>query len=171
MDDNVRVKWTNELTKRFLETCIEEVHKVGRNGGSLRKETWVKVEIKLEEVCHVKLTQKQLKNQYDYLKGKYSRWVYLRNKTGNIYDPEMNTFILTNQEWEDFFKGHPKARTLKTAPLIYPDLCIALFEGTSATGSRAYAPSSTRERTTISSSSFTSNIPTTQEIYGSLQMV
>lgn len=59
-------------------------------------------------------------------------------------------------------QGHPKARTLKTAPLVYPDLCIALFEGTSATGSRAYAPSATRERTTVSSSSFTSSIPTTQ---------
>ncbi|KAI3772243.1 hypothetical protein L6452_03425 [Arctium lappa] len=63
-------------------------------------------------------------------------------------------------EWEEFFKGHPKAKTLKTSPLAFPELCIALFEGTSATGSRVYAPSSTRERTV--SSSFTSHIHTTQ---------
>ncbi|KAI3714840.1 hypothetical protein L6452_21800 [Arctium lappa] len=54
-------------------------------------------------------------------------------------------------EWEEFFKGHPKAKTLKTSPLAFPELCIALFEGTSATGSRVYAPSSTRERTVSSS--------------------
>lgn len=92
------------MIKCFLETCIEEVNKFGRNGGSLRKDTWTKLATKLDEVCKVKLTQKQLKNQYDYLKGKYSGWVYLRNKTGNIYDPALNMFNLSNQEWEEFFK-------------------------------------------------------------------
>ncbi|XP_024958702.1 uncharacterized protein LOC112499625 [Cynara cardunculus var. scolymus] len=38
----------------------------------------------------------------------------------------------------------------------------ALFEKTFATGSCAYAPRSTRERTRVSSSSFTSHIHTTQ---------
>ncbi|KAJ9546559.1 hypothetical protein OSB04_019102 [Centaurea solstitialis] len=152
MDENTRIRWTNEMIKCFLETCIDEVNKVGRNGASLTKDTWTKLATKLEEVCHVKPTQKQLKNQYDYLKGKYSGWVYLRNKTGNIYDPIMNTFTLSNQEWEEFFKGHPKAKTLKTSPLVFPDLCKDLFEGTSATGSRVYAPSSTCERTVVSSS-------------------
>ncbi|KAI3678458.1 hypothetical protein L6452_37752 [Arctium lappa] len=72
-------------------------------------------------------------------------------------------FNLSNQEWEDFFKGHPKAKTLKTSPLLFPELCIALFEGTSATGSRAYAPISTRERpSVVSSSSFTSHIHSAQ---------
>jgi len=37
-------------------------------------------------------------------------------------------------------QGHPKAKTLKTSPLLFPELCVALFEGTTATGSRAYAP-------------------------------
>ena len=105
MDENVRIRWNNENIKCFLEMCIDVVNKVGRNGGSLRKESWTTLVKKLEEVCHMKnLTQKQLKNQYDYLKGKYSGWVYLRNKTGNIYDPVMNTFKLSNQEWEEFIK-------------------------------------------------------------------
>lgn len=58
-------------------------------------------------------------------------------------------------------QGHPKAKTLKTSPLVFPDLCIALFEGTSATGSRVYAASSTRERIVVASSS-PSHIHTTQ---------
>ncbi|XP_024966753.1 uncharacterized protein LOC112506738 [Cynara cardunculus var. scolymus] len=125
MDENVRLRWTNEITKCFLETCMEEVNKVVRNGGSLRKETWMKLATKFEEVCYVKLVQKQLKNQYDYLKRKYTGLTYLRNRTENIYDPELDTFTLSNQEWEDFFQ--------------------ALFEGVSTTGSRAYVPTSTRE--------------------------
>ncbi|KAJ9553695.1 hypothetical protein OSB04_017740 [Centaurea solstitialis] len=154
-------RWTNEMIKCFLETCIDEVNKVGRNGGSLTKDTWTKLATKLEETCRVKPTQKQLKNLYDYLKGKYSGWVYLKNKTGNIYDIVMNTFNLSNQEWEEFFKGHPKARTLKTSPLRgeqwnrknrpepEPDRDRDRNRNRkrTATGSRVYASSSTCERT------------------------
>lgn len=39
-------------------------------------------------------------------------------------------------------QGHPQARSLKTSPLAFPDLCIALYDGTSATGARHWAPSS-----------------------------
>lgn len=60
-----------------------------------------------------------------------------------------------------WIQGHPKAKTLKSSPLVFPDLCKALFEGTSATGSRVYAPSSTRERTVVSSP-FPSHFHSTQ---------
>ncbi|KAJ0821721.1 putative Myb/SANT-like domain-containing protein [Helianthus annuus] len=46
-----------------------------------------------------------MKNAYDNLKAKYVGWAYLKNKTGNIYNPQTNTFTLTNEEWEEFKKG------------------------------------------------------------------
>ncbi|VFQ68868.1 unnamed protein product [Cuscuta campestris] len=75
-----------------------------------------------------------MRNAYDNLKAKYSGWVYLKNKTGNIYNAQTNTFTLTNEEWEDFKKGHPKAGSLKTVPLPFPELCAELFDGNAATG-------------------------------------
>ncbi|KAE8695349.1 Detected protein of unknown function [Hibiscus syriacus] len=75
-----------------------------------------------------------MKNAYDNLKAKYIGWVYLKNKTGNLYNQQTNTFTLTNEEWEEFRKGHPKAASLKTIPLSFPELCTALFNGNSATG-------------------------------------
>ncbi|KAI3507768.1 hypothetical protein L1887_22762 [Cichorium endivia] len=84
-----------------------------------------------------------MKNAYDNLKAKYVGWDYLRNKTGNIYNSETNTFTLTNEEWEEFKKGHPKAASLKTHPLVYPELCATLFDGRSATGSYRYTPAQT----------------------------
>ncbi|KAI7740129.1 hypothetical protein M8C21_031195 [Ambrosia artemisiifolia] len=45
-----------------------------------------------------------------------------------------NTFSLTNKEWEEFKKGHPKAGSLKTVPLSFPELCVKLFDGNAATG-------------------------------------
>ncbi|KAJ9557775.1 hypothetical protein OSB04_012389 [Centaurea solstitialis] len=78
-----------------------------------------------------------------------------------IRHPKTNTFNLSEKEWGEFIKGHPKGKSLKSSPLAFPDLCQALFDRTSATGSHAYAPSSTRERVSVvSSSSFTSHIHT-----------
>ncbi|KAJ9544803.1 hypothetical protein OSB04_024510 [Centaurea solstitialis] len=158
---SIYLQQTPESIRCFLESCLSEVNIVGRNGGSLQKNSWVKVAKNLLDVCGMNATQKQMKNHYDYLKAKYACWVYLKNKIGNLYNPETNTFNLSLEEWDDFIKGHPKGKSLKTSPLTFLDLCKALFEGTSITGSRAYTPSSTRERVSVvSTSSFTSHIHT-----------
>ncbi|KAL8268961.1 hypothetical protein R6Q59_002759 [Mikania micrantha] len=96
-------------------------------------------------------SQKQLKNAFDNLKAKYIGWMYLKNKTGNIYNSQTNTFSLTNEEWEQFKKGHPKAASLRTSTLPFPDLCAALFDGNAATGNRKW--SSTQTTSIVGSSS------------------
>ena len=96
--------WTNEQTKCLLLTCIEEVQTVGRKGLSLHKQSWHKLGTTIKEKYGVDLNQRQLKNAYDNLKAKYTGWLYLKNKTGNLYNPQTNTFNLTNEEWEDFKK-------------------------------------------------------------------
>ncbi|XP_022007256.1 L10-interacting MYB domain-containing protein isoform X1 [Helianthus annuus] len=127
-------QWSNDHLKCLLETCIEEINTVGRKGLSLHKDSWNKLGKVLKEKFGLDLTQKQMKNAYDNLKAKYVGWVYLKNKTGNIYNPQTNTFTLTNEEWEEFKKGHPKAASLKTVPLPFPELCAELFDGNTATG-------------------------------------
>ncbi|KAI7755196.1 hypothetical protein M8C21_023888, partial [Ambrosia artemisiifolia] len=82
------------------------------------------------------LTQKQMKNAYDNLKAKYTGWVYLKNKTGNIYNAQTNTFTLTNEEWEEFKKGHPKAGSLKKT------LCT-IVDGNAATGMHKWTSTQT----------------------------
>ncbi|KAK9048359.1 hypothetical protein SSX86_032678 [Deinandra increscens subsp. villosa] len=127
-------QWTNDQLKCLLETCIEEINTVGRKGLSLHKDSWTKLGIVLKEKFGLELGQKQMKNAYDNLKAKYTGWVYLKNKTGNIYNAQTNTFTLTNEEWEEFRKGHPKAASLNTVPLPFPELCAQLFDGNAATG-------------------------------------
>ncbi|CAI9301527.1 unnamed protein product [Lactuca saligna] len=136
-------QWTNEHLKCLLDTCIEEVESVGRKRLSLQKDSWIRLGRVLKEKFGVELTQKQMKNAYDNLKAKYTGWVYLKNKTGNIYNSQTNTFNLTAEEWDDFKKGHPKAASLRTIPLPFPDLCARLFDGNSATGNfRSYSTQS-----------------------------
>ncbi|CAI9301733.1 unnamed protein product [Lactuca saligna] len=106
-------QWTNEHLKCLLDTCIEEVESVGRKGLSLQKDSWIRLGRVLKEKFGVELTQKQMKNAYDNLKAKYTGW------------------------------GHPKAASLRTIPLPFPDLCARLFDGNSATGNfRSYSTQS-----------------------------
>ena len=90
--------WTPEQKKILLEACIEEVVISGRKGLSLHKESWAKVGRIVNEKFNLDLNQRQLKNCYDNLKFKYQGWAYLKNKTGNLYNPQTNMFTLTDEE-------------------------------------------------------------------------
>ncbi|KAJ9547301.1 hypothetical protein OSB04_019844 [Centaurea solstitialis] len=65
-----------------------------------------------------------MKNQFDYLRGKYVVWSRLVNKTGNLYNPTTNTFNLTEEEWQAEAKLSKFADKLRNPPpLLYPQLC------------------------------------------------
>nr|GEW01294.1 myb/SANT-like domain, Harbinger transposase-derived nuclease domain protein [Tanacetum cinerariifolium] len=124
-----RMKWSENCIKHFLEACIEEVNKVGRkNEGSLRRPSWTNVGKQLLEVCNLEVTQKQMRNEYDHLKWKFFEWAYLKQTMSDRYNSETNAFNLTNEEWEDLFKDHPRAKNLRSSPLLFPDLCTKLYE-------------------------------------------
>ncbi|XP_012850033.1 PREDICTED: uncharacterized protein LOC105969802 [Erythranthe guttata] len=142
-DENNRVRWNNnEVDKCFLESCIQEVALNGREGGSLKAESWSKIMNTLKNNYNFVVSQRQMKNRYDYLKQKYQAWLPLTMKTGNIYNHATNTINMTKDEWTEYIKAHPKAKSLRLAPLPYPNLCRALFDGTTATGVHSWGPSS-----------------------------
>ncbi|XP_012833696.1 PREDICTED: uncharacterized protein LOC105954576 [Erythranthe guttata] len=142
-EENNRVRWNNiEVDKCFLEACIQEVALNGREGGSLKAESWAKIMDTLKNNYNFVVSQRQMKNRYDYLKQKYQAWLALTMKTGNIYNHATNTINMTKNEWTEYIKAHPKAKSLRLAPLPYPDLCRTLFDGTTATGVHSWGPSS-----------------------------
>ncbi|XP_075097500.1 uncharacterized protein LOC107808235 [Nicotiana tabacum] len=143
-DENQRVSWRNvNVVNTFLETCIEEVSLNGRLRNSLKPDSWNKVKLALETSHGLRVTQKQMKNHYDYLKEKYQAWLPITKKTGNFYDPATNSIRMSNVEWDEYIKAHPKAKTLKSSPLPFPDLCTRLFEDSSGTEVHGQSPSGT----------------------------
>ncbi|XP_060966886.1 uncharacterized protein LOC133035128 [Cannabis sativa] len=149
-----RVSWRNmDVVKTFLETCIQEVYLHGRLGSSLKPDSWNKVRLVLETTHSFFATQKQLKNHFDYLKYKYQTWFPITMKIGNVYDPTTNTILMSNAEWDEYIKAHPKAKSLKSAPLPFPDLYKARFDGTTATGFYGWSLSCTISRPINSSTS------------------
>ena len=99
-----RKNWSNEMIKVLLETCIEEMQTTGRNGISLYRSSWVRLGRVLKDKFGMEFTQKEMKNGFDTLKAKYIGWLYLKNKTGNIYNPQTKMFNLTPEQWEEFKK-------------------------------------------------------------------
>lgn len=102
-DSSEKLNFTAEQLKFFLETCIDEVNRLGPSpsGGSLCVDSWKKVAQALEDTYGIKTTQKKLKNKFDYYKAKYHLWASLKGKTGNVYNYETNSFNFTEEEWRD----------------------------------------------------------------------
>ncbi|XP_060197427.1 uncharacterized protein LOC132626530 isoform X1 [Lycium barbarum] len=150
-NENSRLTWRLEVVKTFLETCIQEVSLNGRQGSSLKPDSWNKVKVVLQTSHDFIVTQKKMKNHYDYLKEKCQAWLPITKKTCNIYDPATNTIRMSNEEWDEYIKAHPKAKTLRSAPLPFPELCTTLFEGSTATGIHGWSPSCTTPRPGASS--------------------
>ncbi|XP_052627063.1 uncharacterized protein LOC128133601 isoform X2 [Lactuca sativa] len=143
-DKRIRVSWKSELVdKTFLEACIQELTSNGREGSGLKASSWVVVAEKLKTYHNFIVDKKQMKNRYDYLKAKYTVWLKLKNKTGNIYNPVTNSFNMINEEWEAEVKLNKYVDKLRNAPLPCPELCTQLFDGATSTGVHNWGPSST----------------------------
>ncbi|XP_059310010.1 uncharacterized protein LOC132061170 [Lycium ferocissimum] len=115
--ENSRVTWRTEVVKTFLETCIQEVSLNGRLGSSLKPDSWNKAKVVLETSHDFVVTQKKMKNQYDYLNEKYQAWLPITKKTDNVYDPTTNTIRMSNEKWDEYITAHPKAKTLRRSNL------------------------------------------------------
>ncbi|KAK1389747.1 Myb/SANT-like domain-containing protein [Heracleum sosnowskyi] len=138
-----RVVWKNEsITKTFLEACIREAAENGRQGSSLRPQSWEKVIKTLQQTQNFVVDQRQEKNSYDYTRYKYQAWCRLKNKTGNLYDASTNMFNLSEEEWKQEIQAEP----IKTSPLLFPDLCTQLYDGVTATGVNSWGPTAKRSR-------------------------
>nr|XP_043610822.1 L10-interacting MYB domain-containing protein-like isoform X1 [Erigeron canadensis] len=143
----IRVSWKREkVVKTFLQACINQVAEDGRNGASLRAYTWRVVAEKLKGKHNLVVNQKQMKNHYDYLKSKYKAFLKLKNKRANVYDPLTNTFNLTEEEWNLEMKGNKYVESLKSTPLVFPELCAQLFDPVVATEVESGGSASERSR-------------------------
>ncbi|KAM3282400.1 hypothetical protein P3S67_026045 [Capsicum chacoense] len=159
-----RLIWRMDVLKTFLESCIQEVSLNERCESSLKAESWDRIKDVLATTHNFVATQKKMKNQYDYIKEKYQAWLPLTKKTGNIYDPTTNTIQMSNSEWKEYIKVHPKAKVLKRSPLAFPELCTTLFESATATGVYGWSSSCTTPQPGASSASTNINLDNLQDL-------
>ncbi|PWA93355.1 myb/SANT-like domain-containing protein [Artemisia annua] len=151
-----RVSWKPvSIVKTFLEACLHEIAINGREGVGLKVLSWKKVAQVVKDNHNFEVDQKQMKNHFDYLKIKYTTWLSLRNKTGNIYDESTNTFNLSEEEWKieilltSLLKKNKNFESLKTTTLPFRELCAPFIDGTLSTCIKSNGPSSTDSRRVV----------------------
>ncbi|XP_060178772.1 uncharacterized protein LOC132608967 isoform X1 [Lycium barbarum] len=71
---------------------------------------------------------------------------------------------MSNEEWDEYIKAHPKAKTLRSAPLPFLELCTTLFEGSTTIGIHGWSPSCTTLRPGTSSVSTNIDIDSLDDI-------
>ncbi|KAL7596924.1 hypothetical protein Lser_V15G30597 [Lactuca serriola] len=141
--ENIMLVWNESEDKTFLDACIHELTTNDREGSRLKASLWKTIREKFINEHGKEVDQKQMRNHFDYYKSKYVACVKLKNKTGNIYDPIKNKFNLTDEQWKEEEKLNKFVLSLKSKPLLFPDLCTQLFEGSTSTGFQSWGPSST----------------------------
>lgn len=129
------------LKKLFIDLCIEETNTRGKKGSSLNVKSWDIIGSKIKEQKGVILSQRQLKNHWDYLKKKYTIWISLVGKYGDGYDPVTKTVNWTSQQWDDYLKVVPDAEQFRYMGLQHANELKSLFEGIIAIGRDSWGPS------------------------------
>nr|XP_009607116.3 uncharacterized protein LOC104101384 [Nicotiana tomentosiformis] len=71
---------------------------------------------------------------------------------------------MSNSEWDEYIKAHPKTKAMKTSPLSFPDLCTKFFEGSTVTKIHGWSPSCTYPRPGVSFVSTTIDVDTLDSI-------
>ncbi|KAJ0784139.1 putative Myb/SANT-like domain-containing protein [Helianthus annuus] len=124
MAKRIRINWKQEgVEKTFLEACVHEITVNGREGSSLKQASWKTVAENLKTQHNFIVEQRQMKNHYDFLKGKFAAWLKLKNKTGTLWIWTMRLYAY----------GVLKARfpiLKQMAPFSFPiqrDIVIACF--------------------------------------------
>ncbi|KAF6158664.1 hypothetical protein GIB67_040178, partial [Kingdonia uniflora] len=121
----------------FIEKCQKQINKKRLQGNSLSPAAWKEVMDEMNAEFYQAFTQKELKNQWDYLRKSYMLWRSLTTRTGHGYDEASGTFDWPKEYWADILV-----------------LLKGLFEGTIATGDYAYATGSEYVPTTQLTSEF-----------------
>lgn len=59
-----------------------------------------------------------------------------------MYDPTTNTFNLTEEEWQIEIEKSKYVEPLRSRGLLFPNLCVQLFDGVQVTGIESHGPHS-----------------------------
>lgn len=94
-----------KFRKDFLELCLREVNKEGFSGSSLKNVSWNRMIQELKLKYNKEFNQKQLKNQWDYLRRCYTAWRVLVKGANNGYNAETGTFDWPDHVWDDVIQA------------------------------------------------------------------
>ncbi|XP_056166310.1 L10-interacting MYB domain-containing protein-like [Syzygium oleosum] len=134
--------WSSEDVETFCKLCIEQIEK-GNRPASNKRDGWVVIISKFEELTGKKYDKNKMKSKWDNLKEEWKRWrSLLYNETGLGWDSRKKTIDASDEWWESKIQVNPKFKAFRMKG-IHPDLGEKLdmmFRDTVATGGVTWNP-------------------------------
>jgi Myb/SANT-like DNA-binding domain len=137
---NSSARWKDN--PQFIRVALEEYVECKLEGlqtdnGAFKGIVQTRVARKLKPDFNFDVTVKQLKSKIQDLKKRFSRFDYLRNKSGWGVDPDTGLLTASEEAWEEEIRVHPDSKWHRTNRLENLHLLEELFTNTIATGSLA----------------------------------
>ncbi|RZC58803.1 hypothetical protein C5167_006103 [Papaver somniferum] len=127
----------NKITFRSVPEfrgLLAQATEHGFSGTSLKKTSWGNLCKFFSEKYDCTITQKKLRNHWDYLRTQYVTWSRLLARTGHGYNAETNTFDWSEEQWSELDKTIKNASQFKNKGLEDAEKLQNLFDGKFSTG-------------------------------------
>ncbi|RZC58486.1 hypothetical protein C5167_005789 [Papaver somniferum] len=127
----------------FIDQCLAQATEHGFSGTSLKQTSWGNLCKYFSEKYDCTITQKKLRNHWDYLRTQYVTWSRLLARTGHGYNAETNTFDWSEEQWIELDKTIKNASQFKNKGLEDAEKLQNLFDGKFSTGVNRDTPGRT----------------------------
>ncbi|RZC43598.1 hypothetical protein C5167_036547, partial [Papaver somniferum] len=132
------VQGTEERVKP--KKCLAQATEYGFSGTSLKQTSWGNLCKFFSEKYDCTITQKKLRNHWDYLRTQYVTWSRLLARTGHGYNAETNTFDWSEEKWIELDKTIKNTSQFKNKGLEDAEKLQNLFDGKFSTGANRDTP-------------------------------
>ncbi|KAD6120261.1 hypothetical protein E3N88_11532 [Mikania micrantha] len=131
--DRLRIIWTLEMDRFFIDIMLEQVEKGNRIDHHLfSKKAWKHMTTLFNTKFKFHYEKDVLKNRHKTLRNLYKAVNNLLSFNGFSWDRNRHMVTADNQVWDDYIKGHPHARSYRTKSIpYYWDLC-QIYKDTSS---------------------------------------
>lgn len=127
--------WRPQFIRAALEEYVEcKAEALQSDNGAFKSTVHTRVAKKIKTDFNVDITVKQLKSKLQDLKKRYTRFDYLRSKSGWGVDPHTGFLTASDEAWEEEIRIHPDSKWHRTNCLMNLHLLEELFTNTIATG-------------------------------------
>ncbi|XP_062080012.1 L10-interacting MYB domain-containing protein-like [Humulus lupulus] len=135
--------WDPPTHEKWIDLAVEEVRAGNRNGSHLSKLGWKNFIEKFNLATKRNYDRKQMKNHWDNVKKEWQLWdSLLKGETGLGWDIQRQTVDAPDEWWDAKLQKYPDAAKFRVRGLEHSFKLDELFRDVTATGARAWAPTS-----------------------------
>ncbi|KAG6767104.1 hypothetical protein POTOM_028283 [Populus tomentosa] len=124
-----RARWTNDVTKVFLDMMVDQVQRGNRISNSFSKKAWKHMSAEFYRKTSLRWDLEQLKSKYAVLRRQYAIASSLLERSEFSLDECTGMISANDEAWAAYIKERPDAETIRSSGCpMYEQLCMIFSE-------------------------------------------